>query len=311
VDDDPGILKAISRLLASDFNVVATATTGSEALDTVPRLDPDLVVLDMSMPGLNGLQTAAELKRSGSRAPVVFLTMHQDDDIVADALRSGATGYVLKTRAWSDLVPALRDALVGRKYLPSLAPLLMTDAHPHAVQFHGDDDDWLDGVTEALIGALHRGDIIATVLIESNRHAVTRRMAARGWNLADLETQNRYLVFDADEAAKQVMRDGRPHVDSIAAMVAVLENARLSSAAGSRSQVTLIGEIAGVLCRRGDFDGALELERLWDELTASLPILTICAYPTACFHDDRAQVVVSDISAHHSVISHSESAWRP
>ena len=76
-DDDAGILKAISRTLETEFDVVATVTDGRRALDTVPRLDPDVVVLDISMPGLNGFQTAEELKRFGSRAKIVFLTMHR------------------------------------------------------------------------------------------------------------------------------------------------------------------------------------------------------------------------------------------
>ena len=94
-DDDAAVLKAISRTLATDFEVVATVADGRKALDAVPRLDPDVVVLDVSMPGLDGFQTAEELKRLGSRAKIVFLTMHQDDDFVTKAIRCGV-GYVPK-----------------------------------------------------------------------------------------------------------------------------------------------------------------------------------------------------------------------
>jgi CheY-like chemotaxis protein len=304
VDDDGAILKAISRFLAADFDVVAAVTDGREALETVPRLDPDVVVLDISMPGLDGLQTAAELQRLGVRSKVVFLTMNQDDAFVASAIKSGATGYVLKMQASSDLLPALRHALAGRRYLPSLAPLAMTDTVAHALQFRGDDSSWLDDITDALIGALLRGDIIATALMTSNRDAIALRMDERGWNHADLEAQGRYLVFDAEKAATQVMRDGQCDRDSIGRMIADLEHARASSAAGSRRQLTIVGEIAGVLCRRGNAEAALELEGIWDELTAALPIITICTYPVACFDDDRAHGLASRISTYHSVISH-------
>ena len=81
--------------------------------------------MDISMPGLNGFQTAAELKRVGSPAKIVFLTMHHEDEFVAQAVRSGAMGYVVKTSAWSDLSPALRHALEGRRSLPLLTPLVM------------------------------------------------------------------------------------------------------------------------------------------------------------------------------------------
>jgi DNA-binding NarL/FixJ family response regulator len=303
-DDDAGILKAISRTLATEFEVVATVTDGRKALDAVPRLDPDVVVLDISMPGLNGFQTAEELKRLGSRAKIVFLTMHQGDHFVSKAIRCGAMGYVLKTLASSDLTPALQHALAGRRYLPSLTPLVMTGADTHAVQFCGDDSSGLDEVAAVLSSAFHRGDIVATALIESNRDALAVRMEERGWNLADVGRQGRYLVFDAEEAATRIMRAGRPHRDTIAEMVAALESARRASAAGPRSHLTIVGEMSAVLCRRGSPEAALELERFWDELTRSLPILTICTYPTGCFDHDGVPGFVSSISAHHSVISH-------
>ncbi len=307
-DDDAGILKAISRTLATEFEVVATVTDGRKALDAVPRLDPDVVVLDISMPGLNGFQTAEELTRFGTRAKIVFLTMHQDDDFVSKAIRCGAMGYVLKTLASSDLTPALHHALAGRRYLPSLTPLVITGSDTHAVQFSGDGSSGLDGVAAVLSSALHRGDTVATVLIASNRDALAVRMKERGWNLADVGKQGRYLVFDAEEAATRVMRAGRPHLDSIAEMVAALESARRASAAGPRSHLTLVGEMSVVLCRRGTPEAAVELERLWDELTRSLPILTICTYATGCFDHEGVPGFVSSISAHHSAICHAARA---
>ena len=304
MDDDAGMLKAISRTLAAEFDVVATVTDGHKALDAVPRLHPDVVVLDISMPGLNGFQTAEELNRLGSRAKIVFLTLHQDDDFVSKAIRCGAMGYVLKTLAWSDLTPALHHALAGRQYLPSLTPLVMTGADTHAVQFCGDDNSGLDEVAAVLSSALHRGDTVATILIESNRDALALRMTERGWNLADVGTQGRYLAFDAEDAAARVMRAGAPHRGSIVEMIAALESARRASAAGPRSHLTIVGEISAALCRRGTPEAALEVERLWDELTRPLPILTICTYPTGCFDHVGVPEFVSSISAHHSVISH-------
>jgi len=308
VDDDAGILKAISRTLAADFEVVAAVTDGVQALHRATHLDPDVVVMDVSMPGLNGFQTAAELKRLGSRARIVFLTMHQKDEFVARAATCGAMGYVVKTSAWSDLSPALGHVLAGRQYLPFLTPLVMTNADVHAVQFHRDDNSWLDRAADVLTRALHRGDIVVSALLKSNRDILALRMNARGWNPAELEARGRYLVFGAEETATQVMRDGRVHRDAVVQLIAALERARTAYAAGPRSHLTLIGEIAAVLCRRGNLAAALELEGLWDELTRSLPILTICAYPADCLDHCRTPAFASDISAHHAVIG-GESAF--
>jgi hypothetical protein len=227
--------------------------------------------------------------------------MHQDDAFVSEAIRCGAMGYVLKTLAWSDLTPALRHALAGRRYLPSLTPLVMTDADTHAVQFCRDDSSGLDGIAAVLSSALDRSDTVATVLIESNHAALALRMRERGWNLVDVAKQGRYLVFDAEQVATRVMRAGRPHLDSIAEMVAGLERARTASAAG---HLTIAGEISAVLCDRGTPEAALEVERLWDQLTRFLSILTICTYPTRCLDHDGEPGFVSSVSAHHSVVSH-------
>jgi DNA-binding NarL/FixJ family response regulator len=106
-DDHRHVLEAVSGLLDTDFELVAAVADGQRALESTRRLDPDVVVLDITMPGLNGFQVAAELKRTGSRARIVFLSMHSADDYVATAITSGADGYVLKTRIQPDLIRAL------------------------------------------------------------------------------------------------------------------------------------------------------------------------------------------------------------
>jgi hypothetical protein len=212
-------------------------------------------------------------------------------------------GYVFKTRAWSDLGPALGHALRGRQYLPRLTPLVMTNADTHAVHFHRDDTSWLESVTDVLTRALHRGDLVATVLLESNRDQLALRMKERGWDPVDLQARARYLVFDAEEAATRIMQQGRVDSAAIAELVAALERGRTACVGGPRSHLTLAGGIAPVLCRRGNPAAALEVERVWDELTRSLPILTICAYPEGCLDRHRTPELVSSISAHHAVIS--------
>jgi hypothetical protein len=179
----------------------------------------------------------------------------------------------------------------------------MTDSDTHAVQFRGGDGAWLDGAADVLSSALQRGDTIATVLLESNRDALALLMKERRWNLADLGEQGRYLMFDAEAAATQVMRGGCPDVDTLTGLIDGLERARSASGDRARSHLTIVGEIAPVLWRNGNPDAALEVERLWDELTRSLPILTICAYPMGYLGDEAMAAFSSDVCAHHSVVS--------
>jgi DNA-binding NarL/FixJ family response regulator len=120
-DDHPDFLAATARFLASEFDVVETLGDGQAVVEDAPRLDPDLLVVDIGMPVLNGLEAARRLKATGSRAKIVFLTVYEDTDYVRAAQSAGALGYVVKSRLASDLPIALREALAGRCFVsPSI-----------------------------------------------------------------------------------------------------------------------------------------------------------------------------------------------
>ena len=120
-DDHEDLLAVAVRHVAGDFEVLSTVSNGQAALDEVARLQPDIVVLDISMPVLNGIDVARKLKATGSPARIVFLTVQADPDYMRAALGTGALGYVLKSELASDLLPCLREALIGRSFVsPSL-----------------------------------------------------------------------------------------------------------------------------------------------------------------------------------------------
>jgi DNA-binding NarL/FixJ family response regulator len=116
-DDHEDFLAVERRLLEPEFEVILTVRDGRAAVEAAARLEPDLLVLDLSMPVMDGIAAARSLRASGSRARVVFLTVHNDPDYARAALAAGALGYVVKGRLASDLLPALRDALAGRSFL--------------------------------------------------------------------------------------------------------------------------------------------------------------------------------------------------
>jgi len=116
------MLDSLVRLLSSEFEIVATVTDGLSAVTTAARLQPDLLVLDIAMPGLNGLAAAARLKESGSAAKVVFVTNLHDREFVQASLALGNVGFVVKDRLVADLLPALRAVLAGQSFVsPSVA----------------------------------------------------------------------------------------------------------------------------------------------------------------------------------------------
>ncbi len=122
-DDHEAMLDRVARLLATEFNVVGAVTDGQQALDATVKLKPDVLVLDISMPVMNGIEAARRLKSAGSEARIVFLTVHDDPDFARKALEVGALGYVIKSRLAADLVTAVREAHSGRSFLsPTLPP---------------------------------------------------------------------------------------------------------------------------------------------------------------------------------------------
>lgn len=122
-DDHSVVAEGISSLLRKNYDVVGLVLDGRELLTEALRLKPDVVVLDIAMPLLNGLDAAERLKSSLSDAKVVFLTMSDDPNLAAAALKLGRVGYVLKHAAASELERAIRDVLAGKSYVtPKLRP---------------------------------------------------------------------------------------------------------------------------------------------------------------------------------------------
>jgi len=118
-DDHITTLQAVRVLLESRFDLVGTATDGQQALEAVRTLRPDVVVLDISLPKLSGIDVARHLLASeeDEQPAIVFLTIHRDAAIVEAALETGALGYVVKTSAGQDLLDAIEQALTGHRFI--------------------------------------------------------------------------------------------------------------------------------------------------------------------------------------------------
>jgi DNA-binding NarL/FixJ family response regulator len=123
VDDHPAVLRQTISLLPQDYEVVETLESGFGLKVAVSRHEPDLIVLDITLPGISGIELASRLRQSGYSTKIVFLTVHCDTDYAREAFAAGANGYVVKARLASDLVPALQAVLAGQRFVSPCAEL--------------------------------------------------------------------------------------------------------------------------------------------------------------------------------------------
>jgi len=126
-DDHAVVAEGLASLLRSEFAVVGTVSDGAQLLEAARRLRPDVVVTDLAMPGVSGLDALRRLRTDGLATKVVFLTMHGDPEVAAEALRAGASGFIVKDAAGTELVAAIRSVLRGKTYVtPQLAQDVVT-----------------------------------------------------------------------------------------------------------------------------------------------------------------------------------------
>jgi len=120
-DDSAAVLEDVRQELSDEFRILGTAANGEEAIREVLLLDPDVVILDVTMPGLTGLEVASRLREKHPRTKILLLTIHEEPEYISAGFGAGALGYVSKRRLSTDLPRAIRDVYEGRTFLsPSL-----------------------------------------------------------------------------------------------------------------------------------------------------------------------------------------------
>jgi len=133
-DDHTIVRQGLESILGQEFEIIGAVADGRALLREAGRLSPDAIVLDISMPQLNGIEATRQLRREGTRAKIIVLTMHADVTYATEVLEAGASGYVLKSTPSDELVRAIREVLRGGRYIsPQVAedvlPFVLNGAH--------------------------------------------------------------------------------------------------------------------------------------------------------------------------------------
>jgi DNA-binding NarL/FixJ family response regulator len=173
IADDHGIVRSGLRLLLerqADIEVVAEAADGAEARELAIRERPDLAILDVKMPKLTGLQATREIKAQAPEVAVLILSMHDDDRYVAEAMKAGASGYVVKTQADTDLVAAIRAVERGESFPAPAAPGMLTPREEEVVKLVAEAH-----TTKEIAAILH----LSEKTVENHRANAMRKLGMR------------------------------------------------------------------------------------------------------------------------------------
>jgi two-component system response regulator NreC len=203
--DDHAVLRSGLRLLltsAKEYEVVGEASSGTETLSLAERLQPDLILLDLSMPALGGLDALPALRKLVPSARILILTMHDDPQYLRQALKQGASGYVLKKAADSELLSAISAVLRGEVYIhPSMTRVLLEDMLP-ASQTAASENSWasLSEREQQVLKMVALGHTSAEIASQLNLSAKTvETYRARGMEKLGLRTRAALVKFALQE----------------------------------------------------------------------------------------------------------------
>jgi DNA-binding NarL/FixJ family response regulator len=307
--------KPFSRFVCStlerraELQVIGQASDGLEAIQKAEELRPDLIILDIGLPKLNGIETARRVRKIAPHAKILFMSQQVSSDVIEEALRSGAMGYVHKSRAQSELLPAIDAVLGGRHFVSSglkdYKPGENTNAqasHRHEVQFYSDDTIFLESFTNFIESALDAGNAVIVVATNSHRENLLPRLRARGLDIAAVIAEGRFISINNADAVAMFMVNDQPDPVRFSKVVGDVFVSAAKAAKGDRPRVVACGECAPLLWTQGKAEAAIRVEQLWDEIAKPYYVDTLCGYPLSSFHSEEDSLIFRRICAEHSAV---------
>jgi DNA-binding NarL/FixJ family response regulator len=296
----------------SELLVVGEISDGLEAVQKAEELQPDLIVLDIGLPSLNGIEAARRIRRLSPASRILFLSQESSADVVHEVLALGAMGYVVKACAGSELLAAVGAVLEEGQFVSSGLSSPLTSApdskaikaeitHSHEVGFYSDDGALVIGFTQFIEAALRAGNAVIVVATESHQRRILLSLQEREVNIADFIQQNSYLPLDVDETLSTFMVNGLPDRTRFLKVARDLM-AEAARSKGTFRRVSACGECAPSLWAQGYADAAIEVEHLWGEIAETYNVNILCGYILSRLQRERENHIYERICAEHSVV---------
>ena len=331
VDDFEPFRRVVSSTLHNklDLQTIFVASDGVEAIELAQALQPNLILLDIGLPKLNGIEAARRIRDVAPQSKILFVSQESSVDVVQMAFSLGASGYVVKMDAGSELPSAVKAVLRGERFVGSrfaghgftgasnaptpgsargskvCAPLQRQNieiARRHEAGFYSDDACLLDGFTQFIGGALKAGKAVIVAATESHRASLLPRLQAHGLDIGAAIEQGRYISLDAADTLSTFMINDQPDPVQFLKVVGDLVMAAAKAAKGERPHVAACGECGPLLWEQGNAEAAIRLEHLWDEIAKSYEVDVLCGYSLGRFQGGMGSHIFGKLCAVHSAV---------
>jgi DNA-binding NarL/FixJ family response regulator len=331
VDDYEPIRRYVCSILLNrkDFQVIGEASDGLEAVRKTEELKPDLIVLDIGLPGLNGMEVARLVRKLSPDSKILFLSQESSAEVAQEALRLGAKGYVVKADAGTDLLAALKSVCEGKQFLskklkldnsagltdaptpdrllqqempPSLPSKKPETTHSHEVQFYSDDAAFIFGMTRFIETALQSGSPVIAVATEEHQKSLLQSLLSRGVDVAVAIEKGLYHPLDVEAALSKFMVNDLPDAERFRTAFGDLLTSLIRAQKGKHHRVAACGEFAPTLWAQGKAEAAIQVEHLTDEIAKTQDVDILCGYVLSSFPHEQVSDMYGRIRAEHSYI---------
>ena len=332
VDDYEPWRRFVCATLAKrpELQIIGEVADGLEAVHQAQDLQPDLILLDIDLPTLNGLEAARRIRERSGKSKILFASVEKSAEIVEEALAAGAMGYVCKLDAVIDLLPAVETVLQGKQFVsatrnshdlavstdwqaaghrnevrasPALTLPQRTEGAPrHEVGFYSDDPSLLDHLTQLVRAAFKAGNAVIVIASKSRRDSLLRGLQAEGAEIDAVIDRGGYIALDAAEMLAAIMQKGKPDRARFLKLFGNLIEKTAEGQKGRPAHVTMFGECAPLLCAEGNPEAAILVEKFVNQLVKEYDVDILCMYPLGGLQDKMTSDIRERIRAEHSAI---------
>lgn len=307
-----------------ELEIVGESADGLLAVERAAALQPDLILLDIGLPSQNGIEAALRIRELSPESKIIFVSENRSIEIAREAARAGARGYVVKSNAASELLPAVAAVLEGRYFSSSclgqdpFTAMVTTQAQEnsnlrrevaipngngrcHEVAFYPDDASFVDGFAEFAKAAISDGSHVLVVATEPHRADIRKVLIEKGLNIEQAIQIGTFMEADAHELLSSLLVNGMPEPTRVERLAASML-AKRANAHSRKAGLAVCGELAPTLLANGNVEAAIQIEHFFDDFTKTNQIDVLCGYVGNRLPSNERHLVFERICAEHSVV---------